>query len=186
MQMLKEGDEQVFEQIYHRWYKPVYGFMLKTTHSNEDAEDIAQEAFARLWKMRDKIDSSGNIQALIFIIARRAAVDMYRRSERTNGIFAGGEQLPDEHTSLECSSDSSPEEILEASETRLLLQIAIGQMPKKQREIFSLHYYENLSTAEIASQLGLSPENVRRQIWNGKHQLRDVISLMLIFLLGEV
>uniref|UniRef100_S0DER0 Putative RNA polymerase sigma factor n=1 Tax=termite gut metagenome TaxID=433724 RepID=S0DER0_9ZZZZ len=181
LQRVKEGDQRAFEQVYYRWYKPVYGFMLKTTRSNEDAQDIAQEVFARIWKMREKIEPNGNIQALIFVIARRAAVDLYRRAGRMNAVFADERQTED----LPLSTELSPEEILEAHETQLLLQIAIDSMPARQREVFSLHYYENLSPAEIAQRLGMSYENVRKQIWNGKRQLRDVISLMIVFLMGQ-
>uniref|UniRef100_S0DGJ4 Putative RNA polymerase sigma factor n=2 Tax=termite gut metagenome TaxID=433724 RepID=S0DGJ4_9ZZZZ len=181
LERVREGDQRAFEQIYYRWHKPVYGFMLKTTRSTEDAEDIAQEVFIRLWKMREKIEPGGNIQALIFVIARRVAVDLYRRAGRMNAVFATEEQTAD----LSSAADLSPEELLEAHETKLLLQIAIESMPAKQREVFSLHYYENLSPAEIASRLGLSYENVRKQIWNGKRQLREVISLMVVFLLGQ-
>jgi RNA polymerase sigma-70 factor (ECF subfamily) len=153
--------------------------MLRTTRSNEDAEDIAQESFARLWKMRDRIDPDGNIQALIFVIARRAAVDHYRRSERSGSIFNS------EKTATELPLDSSPEDILEATETRLLLQLAIENMPRKQREVFALHYYDNLTPAEIAARLGLSYENARKQIWRAKQQLREVVTMMGILLLIE-
>lgn len=175
---IREGDQHAFEQLYYRYHKPVYGFMVKATRSAADSEDIAQEVFARLWNIREKIDPERNIQALIFLIARRAAVDLYRRTGRTNAIFTDSE---DEDTH---SLDLSPEEILEQYETKLLLNIAIENMPRKQREVFSLYYYENLSPTEIAQRLDMSYENVRKQIWNAKKQLREIISLIVVFLLG--
>ena len=176
---IKKGDQYAFEQLYYRYHKPVYGFLVKATRSAADSEDIVQEVFARLWNMRDKIEPERNIKALIFLIARRAAVDLYRRTGRVNSIFADRE---DEDT-LSRSVDLSPEEILEQYETKMLLNIAIESMPKKQREVFSLYFHENLSPAEIAQKLGMSYENVRKQIWNGKKQLREVVSLIVVFLL---
>ncbi len=176
---IREGDQYAFEQLYYRYHKPVYGFLIKATRSATDSEDIAQEVFARLWNMREKIEPERNIRALIFLIARRAAVDLYRRAGRINTLFSDrveGDSL---------STDLSPEEILEQYETKLLLDIAIENMPRKQREIFSLHFHDNLSPAEIAQRLDVSYDNVRKQIWNGKRQLREVISVMVVFLLGQ-
>lgn len=163
--------------LYSRYYKPVYTFMLQTVRSRHDAEDIAQETFAHLWNMREKIDPSRNIAALIFVIARRAAVDLYRRAGRSAVSYT--DQAQDE---VLCSG-LSPEELLENTETKLLLDIAIERMPARQREVFSLHYRDSLSAAEIAERLGLSYENVRKHIYNGKQQLREVITAMLVFLL---
>lgn len=150
--------------------------MLKTTRSASDAEDITQEVFARLWKMREHIDSRKNIQSLIFTIARRIAVDMYRRSGK---IMTTTE--PEEGVSIE----KSPQEILEERETDLLLAIAIENMPEKQRRVFSLYYYQHLSPKQISIRLGLSYDNVRKHIYNGKQQLREIVSLMIVLLLGQ-
>jgi RNA polymerase sigma-70 factor (ECF subfamily) len=179
LQRLSRGDLSAFEQIYYRWSRPVYGFMLKTTRSAFDAEDITQEVFARLWKMHEDIDPQKNIQALIFVIARRIAVDMFRRK----GKIA---ITPADDPDGELSSGSSPQEILEERETDLLLEIAIESMPEKQRKVFGLYYFNNLSPMEISAQTGLSYDNVRKHIYNGKRHLREIISLISIFLMGQM
>ncbi len=76
----------------------------------------------------------------------------------------------------------SPHEILEEQETSLMLEIAIERMPEKQRNVFTLYYRQNLSPKEIAEQLGLSYENVRKHIYNGKQQLREIIAIMTALL----
>ena len=173
-----EGDLSAFEQIYYRWNKQIYGFMLKTTRSVSDSEEITQEVFVRLWNMRENIDPAKNIQALIFTIARRIAVDMYRR--RSGRLDVALSHEPQEGL----SSDESPQEILEERETRLLLDIAIESMPERQREVFTLYYYNNLSPKEIAQKLGMSYDNVRKQIYNGKRQLREIVTIIVAFISG--
>ena len=177
IQRMCEGDMSAFEQVYYRWNKQVYAFMLKTTRSMSDAEDIVQEVFIRLWKMRNNIDPQKSIQSLIFTIARRIAVDLYRQ----NGKFA--ETLANESGE---ESGRSPQEILEEQEMDLLLGIAIENMPEKQRKVFSLYYVQDLSAREIALQLGLSYDNVRKHIYNGKQQLREMVSLMILLFLGQL
>jgi RNA polymerase sigma-70 factor (ECF subfamily) len=173
---IKQGDEQSFGVLYARYYSSVFGFMFKIMHSRENAEDVVHDTFVKLWNMREKIDPDRNIKALIFVMARRAAIDVFRKSSRSSVTYT---EQTNENTP---ATDSSPEKILEDIETKLLLDIAIESMPQKQREIFSLHYHENLSPAEIAQKTGLTYENVRKQIYNGKRQLRDVITAMIVFL----
>lgn len=174
-----EGDLPAFEQIYYRWNKQVYAFMLKTTRSASDSEEITQEVFVRLWNMHENIDPDKNIQSLIFTIARRIAVDMYRRVGKIDMSFS---DEPDEGYSM----DKSPQEILEERETKLLLDIAVENMPEKQREVFTLYYHNNLSPKDIASKLGLSYENVRKHIYNGKRHLREVATLItVLFIAGN-
>ena len=168
-----------FEQVYYRWNKQVYAFMLKTTRSVLDAEDITQEVFVRLWNMHEHIDPSKNLQSLIFTIARRIAVDMYRRSGKMPVASSENQSDNDDN-----SMAKSPQELLEERETELLLDVAIESMPEKQRKVFCLYYRDNLSPQEISLRSGLTYDNVRKHIYNGKKQLREIVSMMVTFLLG--
>lgn len=181
MQGMKDGDMYAFEQVYYRWHKQVYAFVLKITHSTQEADDVKQEVFIRLWNMHENIDPRKSIQSLIFTIARRIAVDMYRR----NGKLKEVHDIPEDVVG-ENSMGESPQEILEERETALLLEIAVENMPEKQRKVFTLYYMQNLSPKEIAQQLGLSYDNVRKHIYNGKQQLREIVSLMIILLIGRL
>jgi RNA polymerase sigma-70 factor (ECF subfamily) len=173
LQRFKEGDLAAFEQLYYRWNGPVFGFMLNTTHSISDAEDIAQETFVRLWKMHENIDPKKNIQALIFVIARRIAVDMFRLRVKT--VTSPVVSMPPQS-----AYSASPHDILEEQETDLLLELAIENMPEKQRNVFRLFYFQNLSAKEISAQSGLSYENVRKHIYNGKRQLSKIIAMAVV------
>lgn len=79
LQGVREGNVSAFEQIYYRWYGPLYGFVFNATDSVFDTERIAQEVFVRLWNMGRNIDTETDIRSLIFTIAYRTAVDIYRR-----------------------------------------------------------------------------------------------------------
>jgi RNA polymerase sigma-70 factor (ECF subfamily) len=170
LRKVRDGDPHAFEKLYYRYYRSVFGFVFKATRSKIETEDIVQDVFARLWGMRAGIEPDKNFKALLFTMVRRAAIDLYRRTGRTHAIFA------EEYPKTDISLDFSPEDILEHRETKLLLQLAIENMPRKQRQIFSLHYDDNLSPTEIAGRLGLSYDNVRKQIYNGKRKLRESIS----------
>lgn len=170
LKRVRDGDCSAFEKLYLRYYKSVYGFISHVLHSSADVEDIIQDTFARLWSMRESINPELSVKSLIFKMVRCAVIDLWRHTERTTVIFADKE--PEDNN---MSGNVSPEDILDAHETKLLLDIAIAHMPPRQREIFLLHVNENLSPAEIASRLDLSYDNVRKQIYNGKRDLREML-----------
>lgn len=173
---VKGGDAAAFEHTYYRWYRPLYGFMFKVTRSRSDSEDITQEVFARFWTMRHTLDPHKSVQALLFTIALRIAIDMYRRKGKIS-------KVPQGEPEKERSTEPTPQEIMEEQETAILLNIAIESMPDKQRKIFSMHYFENMSPKEIALQTGLSYDNVRKHIYNGKRHLQEIVTCVMVFLL---
>jgi RNA polymerase sigma-70 factor (ECF subfamily) len=177
IQKMIGGDEHALGELYSRYYKPLFGFMFKITRSREDAEDIVQDVFVRMWNMRARLDAGKNIKALMFVMARRAAVDLYRRTGRTDAV-----SYTDPSHEGDLSTDISPAEILEDIETKLIIDIAIDGMPAKQREVFTLHYHDNLTPEEIAQRLGLTYDNVRKHIYNGKKQLRDMFAFIFAFI----
>lgn len=168
LEKMRSSDLHAFEELYYRWNKQVYGFMFKTTRSVSDSEKITQEVFVRLWNMRESIDPRKKIQALIFTIARRLVVDMYRRKGRLGVIVS---EEPQGGTQRE----RSPQDTLEEQEMNLLLEIAIARMPDEQREVCTRYYRERLSPMEIALRLELTYDDVREQIDNGKQMLREMM-----------
>ena len=150
--------------------------MFKVTRSRSDSEDITQEVFARFWTMRHTLDPHKSVQALLFTIALRIAIDMYRRKGKIS-------KVPQGEPEKERSTEPTPQEIMEEQETAILLNIAIESMPDKQRKIFSMHYFENMSPKEIALQTGLSYDNVRKHIYNGKRHLQEIVTCVMVFLL---
>lgn len=173
---LRDGDPAAFEWIYTRWHKPVFLLMLKITRSEQDAEDICQDVFSYLWTTRERLDPAGNIKALIFTIARRAAIRLSKRNSFHDGYLAGIDNSPE--------LDNDPSELFIAEEIKLIVDYAIEKMPEKQREVFKLHYYENLSYAQIAEKLGMQQNNVRQHYNNAKHFLDGVLALIVGFFLS--
>lgn len=176
LDQIRQDDEQAFGRLYARYHKPLLSFVQKIVRTKSDAEDLVQEVFMTLWNRRQTLDPQRNVGALIFVIARRAAVDYYRRAEREGGTVRAEIQETVE------SIDLSPQQLLEQNETRMLLDIAIARMSRRQREIFSLYYYDHLSPEQIAVHRGLSYENVRKQIYTAKKYLREIITLIALFL----
>lgn len=167
----RNGSSLAFETIYVRWRRPVFSFIYKVVRSSQDAEDITQDVFAKLWNSRERIDPSKNIKTFIFLLARQSIIrQAYRRNLQDSYI---SESTPSEY-------DLDSHELLVAEQTKLLIDIAIEKMPEKQREVFSLHYKENLSNEEIAQTLNISTNNVRQHVHNAKKYIKELIMFLVL------
>lgn len=118
------------------------------THTAMDAEDVVQEAFIRFWRQQRKLGSEP--MALIVTSLRRTAIDLARRNLRR----ARREQLAAQDSPLETALF---EPLLEGDERRTAIEAALLRLPAEQREVLVLKIWGELTFAEIAGQLSLSP-----------------------------
>ena len=79
LRLLREGDEEAFEYIFHQYYNQVYTFVLNTLFDKTFAEDITQSVFISLWEKRKTIDTEVNIAPFLYTIARN---HVYRQTEQ--------------------------------------------------------------------------------------------------------
>lgn len=172
LQALKEGSIDAFEQIYLMWRKPVFTLLYRITRSEEDAEDITQDVFAYLWNTHERVDPGKSLKAYVFLIAKRTAYRLLYRNNLKNtshsNVSVGYE-----------SEEVNSHDLLVAEEIRMLTEYAIQKMPARQKEVYSLHYYENLSSADIAERLNISQENVRKNLQHAKKHLKEIIAFVL-------
>lgn len=138
-----------------------------------DAEDVVQEALAKLWQMRQRIDNAEKMAHLASVIVKNASLNTIRNRKKRvthpdlvrlpkQEPFEGGNRT---------ASDDSPQRQLEYRETRQRLQQAITRLPDKQRAVVRMRNVEQLSYAEIAQVLGTSESSVRAMICKARATL---------------
>ena len=169
---LKNGDHEAFMEVFRQWEEPLYRFLFNLTGSPEDAEDVSQEAFARLWENRLSVDISSNIQTYIFQIAKNIAWNQLRRDKIRNAVMS---EVYDPG-----QATHSGDAMIIARETQLLTEYTVGTMPARMQEIYRLHYEQGLSYDRIASRLGISTSNVTRQIYKARQKLKDALIMFLL------
>lgn len=136
----------------------------------DDAEDVVQEALAKLWQMRQRIDDAEKMVHLASVIVKNTSLNAIRNRKETHPI------PPCEGRSMLASSDS-PQRQLELKETRERLQQAITQLPDKQRAVMRMRNVEQLSYTEIAQVLGTTESSVRAMICKARTTLMRHLSV---------
>ncbi|MDJ1480677.1 MULTISPECIES: RNA polymerase sigma-70 factor [Xanthocytophaga] len=180
IQRLKLSDRQVFHVIFDLYAKKIYYFSFDYLKSKEDAEEIVQEAFIRLWEKRETLKEEYSLSGFLFTITYRLIMDYFRKrktiSEAQKQLF---HVLTDE-------SYQTEEELL-YQELEALYQQAIDQLPPRRKEIFILSRKEGLTYQEIAAQLQISPKTVEHQLSESLHFMREYFkhytcSFVMLFL----
>ena len=82
--LIREGDRVAFYNIYERYCKRLYGFVLRYIKQEADAEEIVQEVFIKIWESRNNIDIYSSFESFLFTIAYNATISLFRKRVNEN------------------------------------------------------------------------------------------------------
>lgn len=182
---ISKGDEKAFEKLYLLFSEKIYHVSRKMNLSHEDSEGVVQEVFLKIWKNRSKLDPELSINAYLIAIVRSLVIKKAKKDAR---FFAFQQyNIP----LIQHISAPSPDDELIFTEYDQLTNEIIQQLPQGQKKIFQMRYFENLTVAEIATQLNLSKRTVENQIFRatgtvkGKLTQLKIISSGLLFIIAD-
>lgn len=156
---------QEFEQAFDMYYSNVRNFLYYKTSQVELSEDIAQDAFVKLWETRDRIDKT-SIKAYVFTIANNLMINKLKRRQLKYRFLKLQEDRKDIQT---------PQYLMEMQEFDEKLQNAIAKLPDGAREVFLMNRIDDLKYREIAEMLGLSMKAVEKRMSRALAILRKEI-----------
>jgi RNA polymerase sigma-70 factor (ECF subfamily) len=165
----RRGDPSAFEEIVRLYQRRVYGVALRIVRAHDVADDVTQEAFLRAWRSLDRFDLERPFGPWVCRIAANLAVN-HVRSPR-----AREEGLPDGHAETRSSAPGPLGALLDAEGARVL-ETAMGQLPQEQRAVLVLRVVEDLSYAEIAQTLGISPGTVMSRLFRARERLAQALA----------
>ncbi|MGM9755286.1 MAG: RNA polymerase sigma factor [Parabacteroides sp.] len=146
-------EAETFKQRFLSFHPKLYRIALALVESPEDAEDILQEAYTKLWSKRDSLEAVQQPEAFAVTIVRNLCLD-FLRSPRTNS-----RSEPLETVILHC--EDSPERQVETRDQLRQVVRLIQELPPNQQQVIRLRGMEDCSMEEIAEITGFSPANVR-------------------------
>jgi RNA polymerase sigma-70 factor (ECF subfamily) len=142
-----KGDEKALEILISKYLKPIYNFIFSYVQNQQDAEDLTQETFLKMWRNLKKFKKEKNFENWLFTIAKNTCFDFLRK-KRKNLILNA--------ENLEIVADLAPS-LLEKLEKESLLEKLkkeIENLPFKMKEVINLHYNFGLNFREISEILG--------------------------------
>lgn len=161
---------EVFEAALQRHQRRVYSFAFYMLTHREEAEDVTQEVFIRLWRNPHLLDAEG-VETWLLRVARNACIDRLRRRRLTRGIFSAG---PLSHVfEPEGNRTADPEVRFMASEYSRSVQAALARLSEPLRSVVILREIQGLSYRRIAEVLEIELSLVRARLHRGRRALRD-------------
>lgn len=162
---LKNDSYRAFNSIYYLYAKRLYGYCMQYTLSTEDAEEIVQDVFIRLWHYRKRIKQNETLRTLLFIMAKHHLINAYR-AKINSPIYENYIKYTDALGTEDTSNR------LEYNEFLKELQQALNTLPPTQRTIIQMSKLEQLTNKVIAERLALSEQTVKNQLSLGLKALK--------------
>ena len=147
-----------FDSIYNKYCKRLFGFVLRYIKQEEDAEEIVQEVFIKVWEARTKIDIYTSFESFLFTIAYNSTISLLRKRVNETKYFEHLKSLQQVISSDDIIDEISYKELNEK------IELSLNQLTARQKQIFQLSRDEGLTHSEIAEKLNISPNTVKNHM----------------------
>lgn len=179
VELLRQGNEKAFNSIFREYGKRLYCFSYAYLKSKEDAEEIVQETFIKIWEVRATIDPALSFSAFIFTIAYRLVLNKLRKIRYEYSV-----KLNWERKNVAVSNQT--EETIFADDLDRIAQIAITGLPPKRKAIFHMVKDDHMSYQQVADHLQISVKTVEAQMTEALKYLRKKVVIRNILLIASI
>jgi len=172
MSLFQQGDEAAYGLLVQRYKDDLTNFAQRFLGDRDDAEDVVQEAFVRVWRKRDSYDPASKFSTWVYTIASNLARTRLRRLSLWRFVRLGGARpdgpeydLPDD--------GAGPDGAAESTLREEMIQEALKSLPVKYREVIVLRDIQQLSYEEIVVITGSAMGTVKSRINRARAVLRE-------------
>ncbi len=166
MAQVQRRDREAFTRLLDRHLAGLQKFLIRMTGNGADADEVAQEAFLRIWTRADSWQNDRvRFTTWLFRIARNLAIDRHRRRRETN------------HEDLEQIVDEAPDtaHTIDAERRRKMMQNAIAQLPERQRTALVLCHFDGMSNPDAAAVLDVSVDALESLLSRARRSLKTAL-----------
>jgi RNA polymerase sigma-70 factor (ECF subfamily) len=154
---LRNSDVEAFDFLYHQYSNKLYRFAFSLLKNEEDACEIVQETFFRIWEKRNNIDSSKSFKSFLFSVSYHLIIDQLR-------VRLKDQEFRNSLNKYFSEPSNFQENRLDYNTLETEINKAVDELPEKRKEIYRLSREKGLSYKDIAEQLGVKPKTVENQI----------------------
>lgn len=172
------GDPESFRELFRRHVRGLMAFAYRMVRHEALAEEIAQEAFTRVVRSPPDLARGTRFSTYLYSVCRNLCIDELRKRKVRRHMPLNGKRPDGEGLSLgEKIADEGPPTDATAMDHQLRdrIEAAIAQIPEKQREVFVLREFSELSFAEVAQTVGCSENTAKSRMRYALERLRDLL-----------
>ena len=166
---IRSGDRDAFVTLTRIYQQKIFILAYSFFRNKEDAVDLVQEVFLRIFQKIDSFEESRNFEAWMFQVAKNLCIDHYRRSRGRRTMESGlrVEELP-------LADDRTPDAV-RASDLKAVLARSVDRLAERQRTIFLMRHVNQMGNEEIARALNISTGTVKSLHFKAIRRLRALM-----------
>lgn len=174
--LMSKGDKKAYETMFRRFYPKVHRFVAMLLKNKDDADDVCQLIFLKIWNKREKFTDIRDFDSYLFILTKYTVIN-YISSRHVMPI--------DIHSLPElCSNESSPFDDVVVKDTQLLVDMVVENMPQQRQMIYRMSREQHLKNEEIAQRLGVQKKTVENHLNLALKEIKK--ALYFVFLLPQL
>ena len=181
MARLVAGHEAALNELMDRHAGKLFHYLVRSLQDEDDAADLAQETFVKVYQHREKFDPSQKFTTWLYAIASNLVRDRYRWRSRHPQVSLDAENEQTE-TNLKdnlSADEPAPDEQMQSEERSVTVREAVAALPRELSEPLILAVYQGQSQAEIAEILKCSVKAVETRIYRARQHLRTALTELL-------
>tara|TARA_R110002049_G_scaffold219509_1_gene391207 strand:- start:1167 stop:1760 length:594 start_codon:yes stop_codon:yes gene_type:complete len=182
--LLKKGDEKAYETLFRLYYDKLLHISKGYLGTMEDAEEIVQNVFLKVWEQKNNFEKINNINNYLYTMTKNACLDQIKH-RKVKSLYSQNRYKENIEDQCHFIKDEAASLLLE-NELKKRIEFSIELLPEKCKNVFIKSRIEGMNHKEIAKIFNLSKRTVDNHIYNAlkhmKFHLKDFLSFILYFL----
>src|SRR2546423_12713479 len=167
------GDRDRFTELVRRYEKRLVNYVYRMTHRYEEAHDLAQEIFVKVYLALDRYDPKYQFSTWLFRIAQNAAIDVLRKKALMEVPLARPSEDEPQKEREFADGGVSPYRALKNKQLAAAIDKAVQNLPSDYRELIQLRHFAELSYEEIATMKKLPLGTVKNKLFRARNLLKE-------------
>jgi RNA polymerase sigma-70 factor (ECF subfamily) len=179
MLRVQRDEPGAFAELVNQYWARIFGRFYRCFADRQEAEDLAQEVFLRVYRSRKRYQPRARFGTWLFHITQNVARNALRSRKRHPcvrlSMTTPGDEAPANHPGLADGSEA-PSRSLERSELAGVVRAAVSDLAGRQRTAMELHQFQDRTYAEVAAEMAMTPKAAKSLLYRARIQLRALLT----------